>query len=86
MKPTPLFVLATVATIGVAAFAIPVVAQQVMGQHGGMGMTGGGMMGGSMMAAMAAMMQAQMARQHGDMQGMGQGKMDDNVAKLSAPA
>ena len=157
MKHTPLFILATVAAIGLA---VPVVAQQSTGQRGGMGMMDGGMMGcmmGTMMgrqsyamqafdankdgtlspgemtagiqgelkkydtnangtlsldefavmhadhmrpmtvrvfqmhdvdgdaqvteaemAAMAAMMQAQMARQHGDMQGMGQGKMDND--------
>ena len=157
MKHTPLFILATVAAIGLA---VPVVAQQSMGQHGGMGMMDGGMMGNMMgtmmgpqsyamqafdankdgtlrpedmtvgiqgelkkydtdangtlsldefavmhadhmrpmtvrvfqmhdadgdaqvteaeMAAMAAMMQAQMARQNGDMQGMGQGKMDND--------
>jgi len=46
MKHTPLFVLATVAAIG---FAVPVVAQQAMGQQGGTGMMGGGMMGMDMM-------------------------------------
>jgi Ca2+-binding EF-hand superfamily protein len=46
MKHTPLFVLATVAAIG---FAVPVVAQQAMGQQGGTGMMGGGMMGDGMM-------------------------------------
>ena len=159
MKYPPLFVLASVAAIGLA---VPVVAEQSVSQHGGMGMMDGammrGMMGGTMgpqsyamqtfdankdgtlspeemtagiqaelkkydsdangtlsldefavmhadhmrpmtvrvfqmhdadgdaqvteaeMAAMAAMMQTQMARQHGDMPGMGQGQdmMDGN--------
>ena len=160
MKHTILLALGTVAAIGLAALAVPVAAQQVMGQLGGTGMMDGSMMGGMMsgmmgpnsyamqtfdtdkdgtlspeemtagitgelkkydtdasgtlsldefavmhadhmrpmtvrvfqmhdadgnaqvteaeMAAMAAMMQAQMARQNGDMQGMGQGKMDGN--------
>ena len=156
MKHTGLFVLATVATIGFAAFAVPVAAQQMMDQHSGMDMMGGSMMGGMMgsqsyamrtfdtnkdgtlnpeemaagiqeelkrydtdangtlsldefavmhadhmrpmtvrafqmndadgdaevteaeMAEMAAMMQAQRAGQNGDMQGMGQGMMDNN--------
>ena len=160
MKHTILLALGTVAAIGLAALAVPVAAQQVMGQLGGTGMMDGSMMGGMMsgmmgpnsyamqtfdtdkdgtlspeemtagitgelkkydtdangtlsldefavmhadhmrpmtvrvfqmhdadgnaqvteaeMAAMAAMMQAQMARQNGYMQGMGQGKMDGN--------
>ena len=55
MKRSAKFVLAAVAALGVAAVAVPVIAQQVQMQHGavmgnGMGMMGGhdGMMGGSM--------------------------------------
>ncbi len=48
MKHSPFFVLGTVATIGLATLAVPVVAQQSMGQHGTMGMMDGGMMGGMM--------------------------------------
>ncbi len=161
MKHTPLFVIGTVAAI---ALAVPVAAQQSMGQFGGMGMMDGGMMGGMMgaqsyamqtfdankdgtlspgemaagiqaelknydtgangtlslaefavmhadhmrpmtvrafqmhdadgdaqvteaeMAAMAAMMQRQMAGRHGDMQGMGQGmgEAGGNTAAVAA--
>ena len=55
MKRSTKFALATVAALGVAAVAVPVVAQQGQMQHddmmmGGMGMMGqhGGMMGGAM--------------------------------------
>ena len=55
MKRSAKFVLAAVAALGVAAVAVPVIAQQVQMQHGammgdGMGMMGGhdGMMGGGM--------------------------------------
>ena len=167
MKRSTKFVLAAVASLGVAAVAVPVIAQQTQMQHDGMmgdrmGMMGGhgGMMGGGMgmmggaqsyamatfdtnkdgtltpeemsagiqaelktydtdanrtlsleefavmhaahtrpmtvrafqmhdadgdaqvteaeMVAMAAMMQDHMGGQHGGMQGMGEGMMDDN--------
>ena len=168
MKRSTKFALAAVATLGLAAVAVPVVAQQTQMQHGGMmgsrmGMMGGhdGMMGGGIgmimggaqsyamakfdtnkdgtlspeemtagiqaelktydtdangklsleefavmhtahtrpmtvrafqmhdadgdaqvteaeMSAMAAMMQEHMGGQHGDMQGMGEGMMDDS--------
>lgn len=167
MKRSTKFVLAAVASLGVAAVAVPVIAQQTQMQHDGMmgdrmGMMGGhgGMMGGGMgmmggaqsyamatfdtnkdgtltpeemsagiqaelktydtdangtlsleefavmhaahtrpmtvrafqmhdadgdaqvteaeMVAMAGMMQEHMSGQHGDMQGMGEGMMDDN--------
>ena len=55
MKRSTKFVLAAVAALGVAAVAVPVIAQQAQMQHGGMmgdgmGMMGGhdGMMGGGM--------------------------------------
>ncbi len=55
MKRSTKFVLAAVATLGLAAGALPVIAQQTHGQHGGMmggemGMMGAhdGMMGGGM--------------------------------------
>jgi Ca2+-binding EF-hand superfamily protein len=60
MKRSTKFVLAAVAALGVAAVAVPVIAQQAQMQQGGMmgdgmgmmggqhGMTGGGMMGGGM--------------------------------------
>lgn len=167
MNRSTKFVLAAVASLGAAAVAVPVIAQQTQMQHdgmmgGNMGMMGGhdGMMGGGMgmmggaqsyamatfdtnkdgtltpeemtagiqaelktydtdangtlsleefavmhaahtrsmtvrafqmhdadgdaqvteaeMVAMAAMMQQHMGGQHGDMQGMGEGMMDDN--------
>lgn len=60
MKRSTKFVLAAVATLGVAAVAVPVIAQQAQMQHGGMmgdhdGMMGGGMgmMGGGQSYAMA---------------------------------
>lgn len=46
MKRSTILVLGTVATLGLAALAVPVIAQQTMGQHGGMGMMEGDMMGG----------------------------------------
>jgi Ca2+-binding EF-hand superfamily protein len=44
------FAITAVATLGLAAVAVPVIAQQTHGQHGGMGMMEGheGMMGGGM--------------------------------------
>ena len=50
MKRSTKFVLAAVAALGVAAVAVPVIAQQAQMQPGGMGMMGGhdGMMGGGM--------------------------------------
>jgi Ca2+-binding EF-hand superfamily protein len=50
MKRSIKFAIAAVATLGLAAVAVPVIAQQTHGQHGGMGMTEGheGMMGGGM--------------------------------------
>jgi hypothetical protein len=50
MKRSVKFALAVVATLGVAAVAVPVIAQQTRGQHGGMGMMEGheGMMAGGM--------------------------------------
>jgi hypothetical protein len=63
MKRSTKFVLAAVAALGVAAVAVPVIAQQAQMQHGGMmgghdGMMGGGMgmmgmMGGAQSYAMA---------------------------------
>ena len=60
MKRSTKFALATVAALGVAAVAVPVVAQQGQMQHdgmmdGGLGMMGqhGGMMGGGQSYAMA---------------------------------
>jgi hypothetical protein len=46
MKRSTKFVLAAVAAVGVAAVAVPVIAQQVQMQHGGMMRDGVGMMGG----------------------------------------
>ncbi len=46
MKRSTKFVLAAVAAVGVAAVAVPVIAQQVQMQHGGMMGDGMGMMGG----------------------------------------
>jgi hypothetical protein len=50
MKRSIKFAIAAVATLGLAAVAVPVIAQQTHGQHGGMGMMEGheGMMGGGM--------------------------------------
>lgn len=60
MKRSTKLALAAVATLGLAAFAVPVIAQQGQFQHGGMmghhsGMMGGGMgmMGGAQSYAMA---------------------------------
>ncbi len=153
MKRSTKFVLAAVASLGVAAVAVPVIAQQTQMQHDGMMGDRMGMMGGAQsyamatfdtnkdgtltpeemsagiqaelktydtdangtlsleefavmhaahtrpmtvrafqmhdadgdaqvteaeMVAMAAMMQEHMSGQHGDMQGMGEGMMDDN--------
>lgn len=58
MKRSTILVLGTVATLGLAALAVPVIAQQAMGQHGGMGMMGDDMMGGhGMMGAQSLAMQ-----------------------------
>jgi Ca2+-binding EF-hand superfamily protein len=46
MKRSTKFVLAAVAALGVAAVAVPVIAQQAQMQHGGMMGDGMGMMGG----------------------------------------
>ena len=46
MKRSTKFVLAAVAALGVAAVAVPVIAQQAQMQHGGMTGDGMGMMGG----------------------------------------
>ena len=46
MKRSTKFVLAAVAALGVAAVAVPVIAQQAQMQHGGMMGDGVGMMGG----------------------------------------
>jgi hypothetical protein len=50
MKRSIKFAITAVATLGLAAVAVPVIAQQTHGQHGGMGMMEGheGMMGGGM--------------------------------------
>lgn len=56
MKRSTKFVLAAVAALGVAAVAVPVIAQQAQMQHGGMmgdGMGMMGMMGGAQSYAMA---------------------------------
>jgi|TARA_R110002051_G_scaffold272570_1_gene333136 Ca2+-binding EF-hand superfamily protein len=63
MKRSTKFAFATVATLGLGAVAVPVIAQQTQMQHGGMGMMGGHdnsmgramgmMMGGSGSYAMA---------------------------------
>ena len=46
MKRSTILMLGTVATLGLAALTVPVIAQQAMGQHSGMGMMGDDMMGG----------------------------------------
>ncbi|WP_050526541.1 EF-hand domain-containing protein [Pseudorhodobacter aquimaris] len=58
MKRSLKFALATVATLGLAAVAVPVIAQQTHGQHGGMLGGGMGKMGGhdSMMGGGMGMM------------------------------
>ncbi len=48
MKRSTKFVLAAVAALGVAAVAVPVIAQQAQMRHGGMMDDGMGMMGGGM--------------------------------------
>jgi hypothetical protein len=50
MKRSIKFAIAAVTTLGLAAVAVPVIAEQTHGQHGGMGMMEGydGMMGGGM--------------------------------------
>lgn len=57
MKRSTILMLGTVATLGLAALTVPVIAQQAMGQHSGMGMMGDDMMGGHGM--MGDMMGAQ---------------------------
>jgi Ca2+-binding EF-hand superfamily protein len=57
MKRSTILVLGTIATLGLAALAVPVIAQQAMGRNGGMGMMGDDMMGGHGM--MGGMMGAQ---------------------------
>ncbi|MDP4031652.1 MAG: EF-hand domain-containing protein [Pseudorhodobacter sp.] len=60
MKRSTLLALGAIATLGLAAVAVPVIAQQGMGQHGGPGMMGG-MMGDhqGMMGEGAGMMGGQ---------------------------
>jgi len=53
MKSSTKFVLAAVASLGLAAVAVPVIAQQGQMQHGGMMGGGMGMMGGAQSYAMA---------------------------------
>ena len=58
MKRSTLFALGAVATLGLAAIAVPVIAQQgMMGGHGGHGGMMGGMMGGGMMGPNSYAMQ-----------------------------
>jgi hypothetical protein len=76
MKRSTKFVVAAVAALGLAAVAVPVVAQQgQMLQGGMMGHHGGMMMGGGMMAQPGGgMMGGGMMGMHGGMMGAGMGQ------------